>query len=226
MGSILFDIQRSSTVDGPGIRTTVFLKGCPLKCVWCHNPEAISRKVQLSFNESKCISCGKCAEVCDHQAHSFVDGNHFVDFDSCKTDGACVEVCEHEALELIGYDSDINAVMEIVNKDKIFYEASGGGLTISGGEPMMDYAFTKDLLKRAKEEGIHTCLDTSGQAPTNRYLEIMPYVDLFLYDYKCTDSLLHKDLTRVDNKLILENLKSLYKHGASILLRCPNNTWL
>lgn len=215
---IVFDIQRMSVHDGPGIRTTVFLKGCPLRCLWCHNPESGSKAPELAFHESQCIGCGECLTVCEN--HRSEDGKHLIDRENCRACGECAEACTG-ALELLGKEMDVSQVMNKVLRDRAFYASSGGGLTLSGGEPLMQAEFALAILKKAKEEGLHTCLETTGFVKREVLLSVLPYVDLFLYDYKETDSARHKEFTGAGNELILENLFALDEAGASIILRCP-----
>ncbi len=218
---LVTDILRTSLNDGPGIRTTVFLKGCPLRCAWCHNPETQSGKVQAWFDDTRCSLCGKCVEACRSGVHEIASGQHRVRYSQCTACGECVRVCPQSAMRLIGTYYSPEKIMEIVIRDKPFYDRSGGGITISGGEPMSQFAGTIELLKLAKEGGIHTCLDTCGQASLAHYRELMPYVDLFLWDFKATGEELHRELTGVDGKLIRANLDALYAAGAKIRLRCP-----
>lgn len=218
---IISDIQRFSLHDGPGIRTTVFLKGCPLNCKWCHNPETRSNKPQISFSIDKCMNCFKCVEVCPTGAHYVEENLHKLNFSKCDLAGNCVTVCPNSALRIIGNDDSVDSVMNIVLKDKEYYNNSGGGLTISGGEPMNQFTFTRNLLHTAKLNGLHTVLETCGYAPLNRYFEIEHLVDLFLFDYKETDTEKHKDFTGVDNRTILDNLRALHSNGSNIILRCP-----
>lgn len=225
----VFDIQKFALQDGPGIRTTVFLKGCPLDCLWCHNPESKSMKPQLGFIEKNCVMCGRCQEICSCKVHSIVSHDmdnlqnytHNIDFSKCISCGRCVEECLSGALKIFGKKMTSDEIMETVIKDKDFFERSGGGLTVSGGEPMMQFEGLLELLQKAKVQGLHTCLDTSGFAKTENYKEIAPYVDLFLFDYKITDGEEHKKYTGVDNPLILNNLKYLSDYGSEIYLRCP-----
>lgn len=218
----IFDIQRFALHDGPGIRTTIFVKGCPLNCLWCHNPESKRFQPQLSCLFKNCTSCGTCVSVCPNGVHSIdATGAHEIDFDRCQCCGACVEACYNKVLKIYGVKMSTEEMIKIVLRDVPYYERSGGGLTISGGEPMSQFDGTLELLKRAKEKGLHTCLDTSGFASTERYEQIMPYVDLFLLDYKLTDMEKHKTYTGVPNDLIKENLDMLCRNGALIYLRCP-----
>ncbi|MGB8213763.1 MAG: glycyl-radical enzyme activating protein [Anaerolineales bacterium] len=217
----IFDIQRTSLHDGPGIRTAVFLKGCPLHCLWCHNPESQSKTKEISFRPESCAVCGECITTCQHGAHRILDGVHIYDRSLCEACGDCVGTCLYEALKLAGQEQTVEQVMAVVLRDRLFYEQSGGGLTISGGEPMLQPEFTLALLKAAKAEGLHTCLDTCGWTSQRAYEQVLPFVDLFLFDYKATNAEIHKKLTGVSNELILSNLAFLAQHGAIIRLRCP-----
>jgi glycyl-radical enzyme activating protein len=221
MNSLTFDIHRFSLNDGPGIRTTVFLKGCYLKCEWCHNPESQSFNPLLSFNPEKCLHCFECVKVCPNNAHKIKEDKHFVDWDLCDLARKCVEVCPSGALKIIGTNTEVDLIISEVMRDKKYYDKTGGGITISGGEPMAQFEFTKELLIMAKQKGIQTALDTCGYCEQNQFKEILDYVDLFLFDYKFTDEGLHKEYTGVTNKEILTNLDFLYNNGASIILRCP-----
>jgi len=221
MKGLIVDINRFSLNDGPGIRTTLFLKGCPLRCRWCHNPESLEPKPQLSFNREKCRNCFKCVEACPSNAHKIIYNKHLIEFSNCELHNECVRVCPNEALSIKGEEKTVDEIMDIVLRDKDYYNNSGGGLTISGGEPMMQFEFTKQILKITKENSIHTCIETCGQSQTDKYLDILEYVDLFLYDFKETDPIKHKEYTGVTNRLILQNLSALYKAGANIILRCP-----
>jgi glycyl-radical enzyme activating protein len=221
MKGIVFDIQRTSLHDGPGIRTTVFLKGCPLRCLWCHNPESQSPKPELMYSADTCVACGACDKACPVGVHRFDGDTHTIDRGRCTLCGACVEACLYGALKMAGEERDVRSVIDEVVRDKAFYEQSGGGMTLSGGEPMMQFAFSRELLRAAREQGIHTCMETCGQAPSERYAEIDPLVDLYLYDYKGADARLHKEHTGVGTDLILRNLDLLYAAGTPIVVRCP-----
>lgn len=217
----VFDIQRYALHDGPGIRTTVFVKGCPLDCLWCHNPESKRREPQLGCLFSQCVSCGACRDVCPQGAHQVESGAHTILFDRCKACGECVAACGTGALRLYGRGWSTGELMEVIGRDAAYYGRSGGGLTISGGEPLLQFDGTLELLRAAREQGIHTCLDTCGFAPQERYEVLLPYVDLFLLDYKLTQPERHKRYTGVSNELILSNLAFLCSHGAHVFLRCP-----
>ena len=218
---LIFDIKHFAVHDGPGIRTTVFVKGCPLRCMWCHNPESLTSTPQLLYTPSRCIGCGYCMKVCEHRAHITVNGKHEVDWDKCVACGTCVAECYAGALELAGREATVEEVMDEVMKDKVFYENSKGGLTISGGEPLMQPGFTGEVFRKAKENGIHTALDTSGYASWDVIEDIMEHVDLVLYDIKQMDSERHKEFTGVSNELIIKNLKKIDTKGKPIWVRIP-----
>ncbi|NSW53232.1 MAG: glycyl-radical enzyme activating protein [Anaerolineae bacterium] len=222
MTGLVFDIQRCSLHDGPGIRTTVFLKGCQLNCQWCHNPESIAFGPELFYTAEDCIDCLACVAACQFGAQQAgANGTHGFDHARCTACGACVAVCPVNALKLVGTPMTVEAVMAQVERDRDFYRRSGGGGTLSGGEPMMQFAFTRALLSAAKEAGIHTALETNGAAPWEHYAELLPLVDLVLFDFKATDSAIHRQLTGMGNERILENLERLYRAGKPIVLRCP-----
>jgi pyruvate formate lyase activating enzyme len=216
----IFNIQYFCVHDGPGIRTTVFLKGCPLRCLWCHNPEGISKKKLLSFAEQKCVLCGACVNVCP-EVHNIVDGKHTIAWDACIQKGNCARSCITKALDIVGRDITVEEVAKDVMREKRFYENGEGGVTVSGGEPGMQPDFLFELLRTLKKEQVHIALETSGFCDYKIYEKVLPFVDLFLYDCKETDPELHKKFTGVDNALILENLRKLHRVGAKILLRCP-----
>ncbi len=216
----IFNIQKFCINDGPGIRTTVFFKGCPLRCEWCHNPESNRMKPELLFMPEKCIGCEECAAVCESFVHIF-DEEHIVLRDKCVFCKKCETVCPVKALEIAGKSVSSDEIIKIIMSDKEFYEDSGGGLTISGGEPFMQYEFMLEILKKAKENGLHTCVETCGYTDEEKLLEASEYIDIFLFDYKLTEADLHKKYTGVDNTKILENLKALDENGSKIILRCP-----
>ncbi|MBQ9131439.1 MAG: glycyl-radical enzyme activating protein [Clostridia bacterium] len=207
--AILFDIQRNSYVDGPGIRTTVFFKGCNLRCAWCHNPESQSAAPQMMFYQNKCVGCGKCKEKCPNG------------LESCDLCGKCTLYCPRDAREICGREYTAQEVLSTILKDKTFYENSRGGVTFSGGECMLQIDFLEELLKKCKENGIHTAVDTAGHVPYRQFERILPYTDLLLYDVKCFDDDKHRHYTGVGNELILENLKKLLKTEKPVWIRIP-----
>lgn len=207
--AIIFDIERSSYVDGPGIRTTVFFKGCNLRCAWCHNPESQSHKAEMMVYKSKCTGCGKCKEKCPYG------------LDECRLCGKCTLYCPHDAREVCGKEYTADELLCEILKDKSLYETSGGGVTFSGGECMLQIDFLEEILKKCKENGIHTAIDTAGHIKYESFERVIPYTDLFLYDVKCIDPNKHKQYTGVDNELILENLKRLMQAKMALWVRIP-----
>ena len=231
----VYDIQGFSVQDGPGIRTTVFLKGCPLNCPWCHSPESRLFQSQLSWISMRCTGigkCGRCLEVCPNQAlspgktvkHTVTqeDIQHVrIEWNNCKTCGACAAACYPKALTICGTDYTVDELVARVSKDAPFYETSGGGVTISGGEPLCQPEFTLQCLIRLKERGIHTALDTTGYVPYDIFERILPYTDLFLYDLKHMNSDAHQAVVGVRNELILENARRLAQDGGKMQIRIP-----
>jgi len=213
----VFDLKRFAVHDGPGIRTAVFLKGCPLRCLWCHNPESQRREPELSFVVSRCHGCGRCSTVCPRGALS-PDG---CDRTRCNGCGACAAVCFRQARERPGRIMTVAEVMTEVCKDQPFYAVSGGGLTLSGGEPLGQFEFTWELLTAARAAGISTALETCGYAPTEHFRALLPLVDLFLFDLKESDPQRHREYTGVELQPILDNLEFLSCNQAAIILRCP-----
>ncbi len=216
----LFDIQRYSSHDGPGIRTTVFFQGCGLRCRWCHNPESFEQQPAILFTPASCISCGACAGVCPVNAHSFRPEHEF-DRLRCTHCGRCAEVCPSKALERSGGDQTLEEVLQVIRRDLPFYRSSGGGVTLSGGEVLLQPDFAAELLKKCKEEGMHTAADTAGLVPWEAFLKVLPWTDLFLYDIKAVTPELHQRATGADNALILENYRRLREAGAQIWVRIP-----
>lgn len=218
---IVFDIQKFCVHDGPGIRTSVFLKGCMMRCPWCHNPESTKKEIQLSFESGRCVSCGKCTEVCSCGVHSILPGGgHKVDYNKCIACGKCAAKCPLDCLKLIGKEMSVREVMDEVVKDRKYYQSSGGGVTFTGGEPTVQFDFLAALLALAKEENLHTCIETNGVISRERIIALAKLTDLFLLDYKATGKA-HKVLTGVDEKVVLDTLDTLDELGCPVILRCP-----
>jgi len=215
------DIIRFATHDGPGIRTTVFLKGCGLSCIWCHNPETIACGPELGYVAKKCVGCGECARVCPEGAQRMEDGRHVFDRTRCVACGECAEVCLGNALLFYGREMTPEQLLATILEDRVFYQNTGGGVTVSGGEPLLQADFCAELLGMAKNEALHTAVDTCGMVPWEAFTAVLPVTDLFLYDIKQTDPALHKRDTGGDNELILENLRRLSECGAAIEIRVP-----
>lgn len=207
MKAVIFDIERNSFVDGPGIRTTVFFKGCNLRCAWCHNPESQSFQPQMMYYRDKCTGCGKCKKICQNE--------------ECTLCGRCTIFCPMDARKVCGKEYEIEEVLSEVIKDKSFYENSGGGVTVSGGECMLQIDFLCEILKKCKQSGIHTAVDTAGHIPFAYFEKVLPYTDLFLYDVKIFDAEKHKKYVGVGNEQILDNLKKLLAKGTPIWVRIP-----
>lgn len=205
----IFDIHRLSTHDGPGLRTTVFLKGCSLKCAWCHNPESIHSYDQLQFQPNKCIGCDKCIQVCEQKALSKSEVGISINRDLCNSCMDCSSVCPSGAMNRIGENKNVESIFEEVLQDKLFYVHSGGGITISGGEPLIQKDFSYELLSMARENDIHTALDTSLQCDWSAIETVLPLVDLWLVDLKETDPGRQIDSIGVTDELIRENLEKL-----------------
>jgi pyruvate formate lyase activating enzyme len=230
-----YDMQGFSVHDGPGIRLTLFMKGCPLHCLWCHSPESQAFPTELNWMEIKCVGiekCGNCLNVCPHdcikpgkkkldlqsnQEITLVD----TDRTNCDNCGKCAEVCTAKALYMCGTDYTLEEVMQRVRRDVPFFKRSGGGVTVSGGECLCQHEFLLEILKQCKAEGIHTAVDTTGFAPWSSIEPVLPYTDLFLYDLKNMDSRLHKLATGVPNELILENAQKIAKADGKFQIRIP-----
>ena len=221
MKGIVFDIQRFALHDGPGIRTAVFLKGCTLRCVWCCNPESQLLYPQLSYREEKCTQCMKCIFKCPYQVFDNVQGKLSVNFEKCNQCGECLSVCIPDALKIYGYNISSGDLLKEVLKDRNYFENSGGGVTLSGGDPVTQFDFTLELAQLLKKENLHLCIETAGFGREYQFLELAKYTDLFLFDFKHSDANQHKKYTQVSNASILRNLNLLYGQGARIWLRCP-----
>jgi len=218
---LVFDIKRYAINDGPGIRVTIFLKGCPLACRWCHNPESISPRVQKMYTESKCIGCGECVKICPQQACELTPEGIVTDDSACIRCGQCAQVCPALATEMSGRYESVADLLEVIENERPFFDQSGGGVTFSGGEPLMYPEFLKEILDACGRLQIHRTVDTSGLAKTKNLLDVAKSTDLFLYDLKLMDSKKHKEWTGAGNKRILENLKALADIGADIQIRIP-----
>jgi len=217
----VLDLKRLSVHDGPGLRTTAFLKGCPLNCRWCHNPESVSPEPEIGFAKRKCIGCGKCAQVCPTGAHLFRDGVHLLDRARCTACGRCVVACLPGALEYYGRELSAAEVAAAVLEDRTFYATSGGGCTLSGGEPLWQAEFCAAVFRLLRPEGIHCAVDTSGAVPWASFEIVLPHTDLFLYDVKHTDDQLHREHTGSPARPILDNLRRLSECGVPIEIRIP-----
>ena len=220
--TLLVDIKRNALDDGPGIRTLLFFKGCPLSCVWCQNPEAKSPLKEISFNKDSCSECGTCLKVCNQEAIDF-SNKYRIDRSLCNLCGKCIEVCPNYALEFVGQEYSIKELLEIILKDKIFYKNSGGGVTFSGGEPLYHIDYIKELVKELKKEDIHVCLETSGYYNRDKFYEfVLPFIDLIYFDLKIYNPKLHARYCKVSNERILENFEDIIKNKSiEILPRIP-----
>lgn len=207
----IFNIKHYSINDGPGIRTTVFFKGCPLACQWCHNPESQRSAPQLMVHRQRCTGCGACREICPHGC----------DWDKCTACGRCTQVCNAQAREIVGEEMTVTQVVDRVERDLVFYDQSGGGVTFSGGEPLHQPEFLRSLLAACREREIHTAVDTSGYATPETVRAVAPLTDLFLYDLKLMDRKKHREYTGVGNELILENLALLAAEHPRVAVRIP-----
>ena len=218
----IFNIQHFCTDDGPGIRTTVFFKGCPMRCAWCHNPESQSAKEELFLRLDRCRFCGACAQKCPVHAHTLTSaGEHLFNRDVCIRCGACADACVFEALETVIREVTVEDVMRELLSDRVFYKHSDGGVTLSGGEPTAQPQFCEALLRACRKEGLSTAIETCGYCAPDVLRSLAPLVDVFLFDWKLTDDTLHKRYTGVSNQPIAENLRMLCESGARVILRCP-----
>lgn len=218
---LIFDVKRYSINDGPGIRVTIFFKGCLLHCAWCHNPESISPHPQKMYSPDKCIGCNSCLESCPENACKLTPEGIATDQELCTLCGICADVCPTKATEMSGKLSAVDDLIEIIEKERVFFDQSGGGVTISGGEPLMQADFLIALLDELGARSIHRTVDTAGLSKTETLLDVAKRTDLFLYDLKMMDSTRHKKWTNVGNDVILENLKILAETGANITIRIP-----
>lgn len=219
---VIFNVQHYSIHDGPGIRTTVFLKGCPLRCAWCQNPESQMTHPELFFNVDLCKGCGKCVEVCPNHAIDLMDGRSRTNRKLCNASGECVQVCPNDARNIMGQYITAGEVFKQVSADAIFYQRSGGGVTVSGGEPLMQPQFAASVLKLCRDAAIHTTLDTSGYAGWDNARHVLEQADLVLYDFKHMDPVEHKKLTGMSNELILDNAKKIvHELKVRMLARVP-----
>ena len=228
VSGLVFNIQKFSVHDGPGIRTIVFLKGCPLRCQWCSNPEGLDPQPTLAVNPAKCLStdqCQRCKSACPRAAiaEDKSNGKISVSRDLCDSCGECVRVCPSKAIQLFGTPMSVDDVMSTVEQDELFYTFSGGGLTLGGGEPLLQPEFSRDLLRTARSYGFETAVETSGQAPWADVESVVRYCDFLLYDIKCIDPVKHKAYTGVHNHIILTNLEKICRHfkNMSICVRTP-----
>ena len=219
--SLIFDIKRYAINDGPGIRIVIFMKGCNLNCAWCHNPESISTETERMYAPAKCIMCGTCVMACPEKAITLTSDGIITDTERCNMTGRCAEVCPTKAIELSGKPMSVAEIMNEIEKERVFFDQSGGGVTFSGGEPLLQSRFLIELLDECGKRGIHTAIDTAGLANTEIILEVAKRTDLFLYDLKIMDSEKHRKWVGVPNEKILENLKILAETGANIIIRIP-----
>jgi pyruvate formate lyase activating enzyme len=216
---VITEIQRYSIKDGPGIRTTVFMKGCTLQCEWCSNPECLSQHPELLFNRRRCVHCGDCVEACSKRAISMDNEVLVIDRNICDACGECISCCPEDVLEIVGNHFNVDELVAEVMKDIVFYQVSGGGITFSGGEPLLQSEFVRDAVRGLKENGIHIVVDTAGNVPWENFAEVLPYTDLLLYDIKFVDGGKHKRFTGVENRLILANARRIAQHKIPMIVR-------
>jgi len=219
--SLIFDIKRYAINDGPGIRIVIFFKGCNLHCAWCHNPESILSQAEKMYAPAKCIKCGTCVDACPENAITLTPEGIITDPELCKMCGKCAEVCPTKAIEMSGKVMSVSEIMDMIEKERIFFDQSGGGVTFSGGEPLVHAKMLIELLDECGKRGIHRAVDTAGSVSTETILEVAKRTDLFLYDLKMMDSRLHKKWINAGNERILQNLQTLAETGAHIIIRIP-----
>lgn len=218
---LVFDIKRFAIHDGPGIRIVIFLKGCNLNCAWCHNPEGIAVAQERMYAPARCIGCGTCVEACPNHSLTLTSEGIVTDSALCRMCGRCAEVCPTMAIEMSGNPMTVEEIMTEIEKERVFFEQSGGGVTFSGGEPLLHHKFLIQLLNACRDRGIHTVVDTAGLVNTGILLEVAKRTDLFLYDFKMMDSDRHRKWTGFPNEKILENIRVLAETGAQMIVRIP-----
>ena len=221
LNGFVFNIQRFSIHDGPGIRTTLFLSGCPLRCFWCHNPEGYKRQPQVQFFPELCILCGECLVICQHQAHKINGDLHSYDRNRCVRCGECVAACCAEAVQFTAQQFSVSQVVEEVLRDQAFYDTSAGGMTLSGGEPLLQHQFSRSLLEECQRAGVHTAIETSAHCRWEDLEDLLPWVDLVMMDIKHLDAEKHTWATGVSNRRILTNAQKLADTGIPLIFRIP-----
>jgi len=218
---LIFNIQRFSLHDGPGIRTTIFLKGCPLNCLWCHNPEGINHSKEILYKSFSCILCGTCVTSCPRNVLHLDEDQILIERDQCNLCGICAEICQTNSLKLCGIEISVEDLIKEVLADREFYLTSNGGITISGGEPLMQFSYLKKLIKALKDYDLHVCLDTGGFVENDKFKQILDLIDMVLFDVKTLNTERHKRLTGVSNELILKNMKECLNYDIDIIIRTP-----
>ena len=221
LNAIVFDVQRYSLHDGPGIRTIIFLKGCPLKCLWCCNPESQEKQPQVEYYKDDCVGCGTCAQICPNKAISLNGDKITIDKAKCVECGTCADTCPNNALRFVGKAMTAEEVMEQIKSDIRYFRKSGGGITLSGGEPLIWIDFCEEILRQCYDMNIHTAIETTGCVPREYLERIKDYTDLFLYDIKSIDEERHRRLTGVSNQQILSNIRYLREQGKEVIMRIP-----